>query len=68
MKFKIGDRVRIKDSDDKTIWEIIDTSKDREGNKFVSYLIDTENEENYSDVIWYEEELEFVEDNIESED
>lgn len=61
MKFKVGDKVRIKDSEYKTIWEITDISTDREGNEFVAEMVDTGDEESYSDVAWYEEELEYAE-------
>lgn len=60
MKFKIGDRVKIKGDNRHRIFEITEISKGPGDIEFVSFMIDINNEDNYSDVAWHEEELEAV--------
>lgn len=60
--FEVGDKVRIKGSLDSKVFVISDISEDREGNEMITEMYEYENEDEYSDVSWYPEELELYED------
>lgn len=65
MKFKIGDKVRIKDSIYKTrlynvVWEIMEIVTDRDGNEYVTLLFNTKDEYDRISKRYSEDELEFA--------
>lgn len=63
MKFKVGDKVRIKNSP-KNVWEITKIKSDYLGNKYVSCMINR-NTDDIFELAWFENELEYAEDSTE---
>lgn len=64
MKFKIGDKVRIKKGPNK-IWEITEIDKTYDGEEVVVCMVDTSHTGDVLKLMWFEDDLEFAEDNIE---
>ena len=65
MKFKIGDKVKIKKGSNK-IWQITEVAKNCEGEEVVACMIDTGPTGEVLKITWFEDELEFAEDKIEN--
>lgn len=65
MKFKIGDKVRIKQCPG-TIWKIVEISQGLLGKSWIRCLEDVNDKTNVSKNLWFENELEHAKDNNET--
>ena len=58
MKFKVGDKVRIKAED--IIYKIVEIEVDAFDDEYVSFMVNVNDKNDYSDASWYEDELEYA--------